>query len=109
MTLKVRPIPEASALVWVPMPDVEGLGPALDRLNTSATRPMALELFNPTGARLAGEALEAPGRRLGRCVVGFEDNAASVAWQLDRLASELGRTDLVVLEAAEGRACSGQP
>ena len=100
MTLKVRPIPEASALVWVPMPDVEGLGPALDRLNTSATRPIALELFNPTGARLAGEALKLP---VADWVValGFEDNAASVAWQLDRLASELGRTDLVVLEAAK--------
>jgi glycolate oxidase FAD binding subunit len=29
-------------------------------------------------------------------VVGFEDNAASVAWQIDRLTLELGRTDIVV-------------
>jgi len=29
-------------------------------------------------------------------VVGFEDNAASVAWQLDRLTIELGRTDLIL-------------
>ena len=65
MTLKVRPIPEASALVWVPMPDVEALGPTLDRLNTSATRPIALELLNPTGARLVGEALGLPTSRLG--------------------------------------------
>ena len=28
-------------------------------------------------------------------VVGFEDNAASVAWQLDRLTLELGRTGLI--------------
>jgi glycolate oxidase FAD binding subunit len=31
-------------------------------------------------------------------VAGFEDNAASVAWQLDRLTIELGRTDLIILQ-----------
>ena len=99
MTLKVRPIPEASALAWVPMPDVEALGPMFDRLNTSATRPMALELLNPTGARLVGEALGLSTSDWV-LVVGFEDNATSVAWQLDRLKDELGRADLAILEGA---------
>ncbi|MBV8230832.1 MAG: FAD-binding oxidoreductase [Planctomycetaceae bacterium] len=99
MTLKVRPIPEAAALAWVPFPGVADLGPALERLNTSATRPMALELLNPAGARLAGAPLGLPADRW-TLAIGFEDNAASVAWQLDRLKAELGRTDLTILEAA---------
>ncbi|MGE5715295.1 MAG: hypothetical protein ACM369_01490 [Acidobacteriota bacterium] len=72
----------------------------LDRLNTSATRPVAVELLNPTGARLAGEALGFP---VGdwAIVVGFEDNAASVAWQVDRLMIELGRTNIAIREGAD--------
>jgi glycolate oxidase FAD binding subunit len=100
MTLKVRPLPEVSALAWVPVPDVEALGPTLDRLNTSATRPMALELLNSTGARLIGEDLGLPASDWV-LVLGFEDNAASVTWQLDRLKGELGRADLVILEGVQ--------
>ena len=46
LTLKVRPIPEASAIVWVPFWNPKSLADALDQLNTSGTRPVALELFN---------------------------------------------------------------
>ncbi|HMB07462.1 MAG TPA: FAD-binding oxidoreductase, partial [Isosphaeraceae bacterium] len=100
LTLKVRPIPEADSLVWVPFSTADSLGPVLDRLNTSATRPVAVELLNTTGARLAGEALGFP---VGdwAIVVGFEDNAASVAWQVDRLMIELGRTNIVIREGAD--------
>jgi glycolate oxidase FAD binding subunit len=78
MTLKVRPVPEASALVWAVYAQPDELAGVLDRLNTSATRPIALELLNPSGARLAGEAIGLP---VGGWVlaVGFEDNAAAVA------------------------------
>jgi glycolate oxidase FAD binding subunit len=100
MTLKVRPKPEASALAWVPVASAESAGLALDRLNTSDTRPVALELLNPTGARLAGEALGLPvnGWTL---VVGFEDNADSVRWQVDRLRVELDQTEIVVREGPD--------
>src|SRR5438270_486132 len=47
LTLKVRPIPEASALVWVPFTTAESLAPAIEKLNTSGTRPTALDLLNP--------------------------------------------------------------
>jgi glycolate oxidase FAD binding subunit len=97
MTLKVRPIPELSALVWVPMPDFEALGPTLDRLNTSATRPVALELLNSSGARLVGDALGLPASDWV-LVLGYEDNATSVAWQLDRVKAELGQGDFTILE-----------
>jgi glycolate oxidase FAD binding subunit len=97
LTVKVRPIPEASALVWVPYPNVTSLGSALDRLNTSGTRPLAIEVLNPAAVRLAGEALGLPQGEWA-LIVGFEDNAPSVAWQIDRLMIELGKTNVVILE-----------
>jgi glycolate oxidase FAD binding subunit len=95
MTLKVRPIPEASSLVWAPYPDAGDLVPVLDRLNTSATRPMAIEVLNPIAARSLGEPMGLPSSGWA-LVVGFEDNADSVAWQVDRLVVELGRPDVAV-------------
>src|SRR5258708_22867923 len=85
LTLKVRPIPEASALVVATFASPGELADVLDRLNTSATRPIAIELLNPGGARLAGLPVEG-----WSLAIGFEDNAASVAWQGDRIRSELG-------------------
>jgi glycolate oxidase FAD binding subunit len=97
VTLKVRPLPEASDLVWVPYPTLESLGSALERLNTSGTRPMAIDAFNASGAKLAGESLGLPVDD-GVLVIGFEDNTPSVTWQVDRLMMELGKTNVVILE-----------
>ena len=55
MTLKVRPIPEASAIVWVPFRSWPSSPTALERLNTSGTRPIALELLNGPAARTLAE------------------------------------------------------
>ena len=100
LTLKVRPIPEAGALVWVPFWNPERLSDTLDQLNTSATRPVALELLNGSGAKAVGQGLGLPTGQ-GIIVIGFEDNVASVRWQLDRLKSELARNDYAVLEGAD--------
>jgi glycolate oxidase FAD binding subunit len=88
VTLKVRPRPEASALVWSAFERPDDLAPALDRLNTSDTRPIALELLNPSASRRVGEALGLPAG-LWTLVVGIEDSAPSVAWQVERLRTEL--------------------
>jgi len=102
MTLTVRPIPEFSALVWAVIPSGDRLGTILDGLNTSGTRPIALDVLNASGARMAGGPLGLPhdGTVL---VLGFEDNAPSVAWELDHLKSELLGLDFVTLaeQAAE--------
>jgi glycolate oxidase FAD binding subunit len=37
-------------------------------------------------------------------VVGFEDNAESVSWQVDRLMIELGRTNIVIREGTDAPA-----
>jgi glycolate oxidase FAD binding subunit len=100
LTLKVRPIPEASALCWAAIADPALLDPLLDRLNTSATRPIALELLNPSAARRAGEGLGLPVDSWV-LALGFEDNAQSVAWQIDRIRSELGPAEAAVRENAD--------
>jgi glycolate oxidase FAD binding subunit len=100
LTLKVRPIPESSALVWVPMPNGDTIGSTLERLNTSATRPVAVELLNPSAARALGAPLGLPAEAWA-LVVGFEDNAESVSWQVDRVMMELGRTNVVIREGTD--------
>jgi glycolate oxidase FAD binding subunit len=99
MTLKVRPIPDSSAIAWVTFPSWEGVADALDLLNRSKTRPMALELLNAPAARSVARAL---GLRGGEAVlaVGYEASVEGVTWQLNRLNEELGRRDLVILEGA---------
>ena len=100
LTLKVRPLPEASALVWVPLTNSEALATTLDRLNTSATRPVAVELLNPSAATHVGASIGLPSADWA-LAVGFEDNAASVSWQVDRLTMELGCTNVVIREGAD--------
>jgi glycolate oxidase FAD binding subunit len=100
MTLKVRPIPEASAIAWVPFWNLERLASARGQLNTSGTRPIALDLLNPAGARTVGQGLGLPTGK-GILAIGYEDSARSVRWQLDRLAEELDRTDFAIVEADE--------
>ena len=76
----------------------------LDALNTSGSRPVALDLLSPSAARIVGEPLNVPADDWV-LVIGLEDNATSVHWQINRLMIELGRADLTVLqdEHAAGR------
>ena len=98
LTLKVRPIPEASAIAWVPVSGpADAIDRLLDQLNTSDARPIALDLLNAPAARSIGQALGLPGEH-PVLALGFEDNVDSVRWQIDRLKGELGRSDLVVVE-----------
>ena len=96
MTLKVRPKPEASALVFVPFATADEVDEAARSLHASGTRPMAFDVLNQTGMIAVHDAMACP----WTLVVGFEDNTSAVTWQVDRIASELGRVvaDLVVLQ-----------
>jgi glycolate dehydrogenase FAD-binding subunit len=97
VTLKVRPRPEACAIVWATFGRIADVGAALDRLNTSGTRPMAVELLNHSATESIGGPLGLP---LDAFVlaVGFEDNIPSVAWQIERLQKELDQPESAVLE-----------
>ena len=54
LTLKVRPIPEKSAVAWACFRNLQAVSEALDRLNLSETRPIAIELLNASAARAVG-------------------------------------------------------
>ena len=87
MTLKVRPAPEASALLVFTFSDADEIARTLDRLNTSSTRPVSLDVHNAAGARLLAADVDAP----WSLWVGFEENTAAVAWQVDAIEREIGR------------------
>jgi glycolate oxidase FAD binding subunit len=79
VTLKVKPLPEASR--WVVIPAVpDDIPELLARLSATRTRPCAITI--------RGRAMD--GRIAGASVVaGFEDNARAVEWQVARLPQEL--------------------
>ena len=84
VTVKVRPKPESSAIVVASYENLDALADDLDRLNTSSTRPVALELLNAPSALRLGIV-----PATWTLAIGFEANAASVAWQVDRVAAEV--------------------
>ena len=100
MTLKVRPKPETTAVVLVGVESLDRLAALLAALNTSVTRPAAIEVWNQS----AGSTIE---RRSQNGVaewtlgVGFEDNATSVAWQVESIKSEMVGNEVRVLERAD--------
>jgi len=96
MTLKVRPKPESSALVAVEFDDNEAAIKAVEGLNTSSTRPVAIELLNRAGGELVG--LQ---RATAILVVAYEDNADSVAWQVARLQEEMRPREARLLDPSE--------
>lgn len=94
VTLKLRPMPEAHVSVTFSCP-VSSLGETLDRLHASATRPAYVEAEGMGGDRC-------------QIVVGFEDNAAAVAWQVDQIQREFPQTamDIARENAADDRVCA---
>jgi len=88
-TLKLKPLPEETALVTLGC-RAEILELLLDRLHQSRTRPVCLDLVNSPAARAinrrAGMALPEEPWVL---VVGFEENREAVGWQVQQLIKEL--------------------
>ncbi len=78
VTLKVKPKPEATGLVTFGV-GVAALGPTLDRLHSSESRPIGVEVMH-----LIGETSEP-----WFVACGFEEKGATVAWQMETLKNEL--------------------
>jgi glycolate oxidase FAD binding subunit len=97
LTLKVRPIPEGSVLVWSSYSTPGELGAALEGLNVSETRPIAVEVLDPSAARLVGEPIGVANEGWA-LIVGFEDTEPNLGWQLDRLSHELDTSPREVLQ-----------
>ena len=91
LTLKVRPKPEATAVVWMGCPP-EKLADLLDLLHASRSRPVAVEV-EPSGADV---------RMLWGVTVGFEEKAGTVEWQVSTLLDEVkSGTDVTACRGPE--------
>jgi len=103
VTLKLRPVPEARALMTLGC-GAEELGELLDRLHASRTRPVCIDVLNEPAART----LLRPGLHLPDApwviVIGFEDTAPSVSWQVQQLLREIPPGRVHGLEARAGSA-----
>ncbi|MFN0053668.1 MAG: FAD-binding oxidoreductase [Planctomycetales bacterium] len=90
LTLKLKPAPQASRLLWCAFDHLDSIDQALERLGSSGARPVALELLNPAAA--ASVALEAaqdlPTHRPVLCL-GVEGTDHETTWQIDTLRNEL--------------------
>jgi glycolate oxidase FAD binding subunit len=100
VTLKLRPLPEATALVAVGCAG-DRLGTLLDRLHATRTRPVSLDILNGPAAREIAAGLSLPVADWVT-VVGFEDNAAAVAWQVEQLMGEVAAVGIRGLDIRAG-------
>ena len=78
VTLKLRPVLETSALVRLTFDSLSQVDAVLNRLLSSATRPMVLDVLNGTGKSAHPTVL----------VVGYEGAAREVGWQVETLFKE---------------------
>jgi glycolate oxidase FAD binding subunit len=90
VTLKLKPEPDATALVWLPFDKLNTIDDVLQRLTTSAARPVALEVFDQRGAAaIASESgLDLPHETPVLCA-GVEGTPRETQWQLDALRAEV--------------------
>jgi glycolate oxidase FAD binding subunit len=85
VTLKLRPVTETSALVWLTFDSLSQIDAVLNRLLTSATRPIALEVLNPLATRVfMGNSIASQ----PVLAVGFEGSEREVRWQVETLKAE---------------------
>lgn len=84
VTLKVKPLPEATAFLSCEVADLAQAEPLLAALVQSQTVPAAIELAS--GSLWQAEPVSAG--NAARLLVGFEGSAAEVDWQLAELRSE---------------------
>ena len=93
VTLKLKPRPEEHALVILDATP-QSLGPVLDQLHVSRTRPVCIDLLNQAAVRAINK--QNPGLLPETApwvvIVGFEENAQAVAWQIQQLVKDRYKT-----------------
>jgi glycolate oxidase FAD binding subunit len=90
VTLKLRPLPEQTALVALRC-GADQLGTLLDQLHDSRTRPVAIDVLNARAARPLPPTAGLPEVREGTWAViaGFEESGEAVRWQVQQLIKEV--------------------
>lgn len=97
VTLKLRPLPEATALVQCDLHDLRQAEKLLAAMITSNTTPVAVEL-------LRGPAWD--GNIFARLIVGFEGSHSEVKWQLEQMQKELAELGQGTAEMIEATAAN---
>jgi glycolate oxidase FAD binding subunit len=105
VTLKLRPLSETRWISWYQSTDAAGIESMLQRITSSATRPVAIEVLNSRAVRAvrAESKVDLPANGYSLAIA-FEGSAADCRWQSATLLSELsaGRTvERVELNDAE--------
>lgn len=80
VTLKLRPMPETSALVRLTFDSIGQIDAVLNRLLTSATRPVVLDVLSESGTDKSAHPPV--------LVVGYEGAAGETNWQVETLLAE---------------------
>lgn len=94
VTLKLKPLPETSALYWLPVADLEVADRLLAGMVSSRTRPVALELLSEaTASSIARQTNIQVRANSPVLVIGMEGARSEVQWQLEVLAAELESRD----------------
>ncbi len=90
LTLKLRPLPESSVILWATFDRLGTIDEILERLSKSAARPVALDVLDSNAAvAIAAEAvLDLPSHRPVLCI-GIEGTEPETAWQIETLKSEV--------------------
>lgn len=105
VTLKLKPIPETSGLLWATYDTFAEIDDVLARLLKSDARPVQLDVLSPSAAaQIASECRRPLPTDRPALLVGVEGSEKDVAWQLGALTRELaplGPDDLFALNDAE--------
>lgn len=90
VTLKLKPIPETTAALWVEIPNYAAAEVLIERLLSGDARPTVVDVLNTAAARqIIGDArLELPADHMA-LVLAVEGTAGEVAWQAQRLRDEI--------------------
>ncbi len=106
VTLKLRPLNEARAIVFLRCFSTN-LEAAADTLHNSQTRPVSVDVLNARAMiALANRGISNPDplhtERMGWIVaVGFEENSLAVQWQVDTLCQEVAIWKPLVMEGGQ--------
>ena len=93
VTLKLRPIPETSAILWSKFSSFDQIEQALQRLLLSESRPIAIEVLNAPAAKLISTAARFPTNQNSPVLcVGVEGSKREVDWQIETLRREIGES-----------------
>lgn len=105
VTLKLRPIPESTAMLWAAFPDFEAIDRALQRLGSSAARPVIVDVLTPAAARqIAAESRLDLATANPVLLLGVEGSGRETDWQVQTLKDELAEAaglDVVRAEDAQ--------